>query len=257
MSKSGSFKKKRIYFSQVSNNALRDNTLSLKAKGLYGLIQSYLTIEDFTLYKPFLEKQCKEGQKAFDSAWKELKKSGYLVQERYKDENGHFYWQYDLLNEVDHIPNIHSNNVHPSQNVPYGEVPLYNNTLSNNTDLNNTKESNTNLQFLWEIGWSDEVNPYIKIYLDIRSLYKNKRHKRVSEYNIQFIERAIKNIIGNLPEYNLITGEETNMQEEFASGVHDYFKELPEGRDGDIVHFLKVVQPRYFEITGSDIVEKD
>jgi hypothetical protein len=45
----GSFRKKKTYFSQVSNEALRDNTLSLKAKGLYALIQSYITIENFTL----------------------------------------------------------------------------------------------------------------------------------------------------------------------------------------------------------------
>ena len=34
----GSFKGKKVYFSQVSNHAIRDNTLSLKAKGLYSLI---------------------------------------------------------------------------------------------------------------------------------------------------------------------------------------------------------------------------
>jgi len=239
MSKSGSFKKKRIYFSQVSNNALRDNTLSLKAKGLYGLIQSYLTIEDFTLYKPFLEKQCKEGQKAFDSAWKELKKSGYLVQERYKDENGHFYWQYDLLNEVDHIPNTHSNNVHPSQNVPYGEVPLYNNTLSNNTDLNNTKESNTNLQSLYKIGWPGEVEPYVKSYLEIRSKFRNKKHKRINKKYIAFINDTVNKLIGNSVDLDI-----------FKETVEEYFRDLPENNDGDIVYFLQVSQPRYFMITG-------
>ena len=53
MRNSGTFRKKKIYFSQVSNEALRDENLSLKAKGLYALIQSYITIENFILYKDF------------------------------------------------------------------------------------------------------------------------------------------------------------------------------------------------------------
>ena len=244
MNKSGSFKKKRIYFSQVSNNALRDNTLSLKAKGLYSLIQSYLTIPDFDLYKSFLEKQCKEGQKAFDSVWKELKESGYLVQERCKGispkgKKGCFYWQYDLLNEVDRIPNTHTNNVHPSQNVPYGEVPLYNNTLNNNTDLNNTKESNTNLQFLWEIGWSGEVEPYVKSYLGIRDMFRNKKHKRIKKKYVKFINDAVIKLIGSSVDLDM-----------FTETVEEYFEDLPENNDGDIVYFLQVSQPRYFMITG-------
>lgn len=42
---------KNPYFSQVSNVALRDSRLSLKAKGLYSLIESYITMENYVLYK--------------------------------------------------------------------------------------------------------------------------------------------------------------------------------------------------------------
>lgn len=93
----GAFKHKRIYFSQVSNTALRDTNMSLKAKGLYSLIQSYITIENFTLYKTTLQKMCKEGRDGFNSAWNELKKCGYLVQYKYKDKSGAFYYEYELL----------------------------------------------------------------------------------------------------------------------------------------------------------------
>jgi hypothetical protein len=246
MNKSGMFKKKRVYFSQVSNNALRDTNLSLKAKGLYSLIQSYLTIPDFDLYKSFLEKQCKEGQKAFDSAWKELKEAGYLVQERYKGvsskgKKGCFCWQYDLLDTSNHTPNVHSDNVHPSQNVPYGEGGIYNNTLSNNTDLNNTKESNTNLQSLYKIGWSGEVEPYIKSYLKIRSKFRSKKHKRINKKYIAFINDTVNKLIGN--------GVDLDM---FKETVEEYFEDLPENNDGDIIYFLQVSQPRYFMITGDD-----
>ena len=51
--KSGMIRKKRTYYAQVSNVALRDETLSLKAKGLLAIIESYLTLDGFTLYKDF------------------------------------------------------------------------------------------------------------------------------------------------------------------------------------------------------------
>ena len=93
----GKFRKKSN-FSIVSNYILRDNCISLKAKGLYALIQSCITIKDFTLYKGYLQSKCCEGKKAFESAWQELKKSGYLVQYRMQDkESKQFYWEYELL----------------------------------------------------------------------------------------------------------------------------------------------------------------
>lgn len=66
----------------IANSVARDRNLSLKAKGLYALIQSCLEDQqfDFIHFKPALEAECKEGSQAFDSAWKELKQSGYLKQ---------------------------------------------------------------------------------------------------------------------------------------------------------------------------------
>lgn len=72
----GKFRKKKVNFSMISNEIIRDDTVSLKSKGLYALIQSYITLEDFSLYKGFLLSKCKEGKKAFDAAWKELKDAG-------------------------------------------------------------------------------------------------------------------------------------------------------------------------------------
>lgn len=84
-------------FTQVSTFALLDNNLSLKGKGLYSLIQHYITIKDFTLYKATLKKDCVEGEKSFESAWKELKDKGYLVQHKYKNAKGAFYYEYELI----------------------------------------------------------------------------------------------------------------------------------------------------------------
>ena len=100
MNESGKFvSKQRSNFSMVGNTILRDDRMSLKAKGLYALIQSYITTPNFTLYKGFLENKCKEGKKAFDAGWKELKKSGYLIQHKKKGENSKFYYEYELVED--------------------------------------------------------------------------------------------------------------------------------------------------------------
>ena len=141
-----SFKSKKVNFTQVSNSIILDDTISLKAKGLYGVIQHYITIPNFILYLNTLKKTIKEGDHTFNTAWKELKEKGYLLQERKRDsKTGKFYYLYELLD----IPNPpHSDFPHTdnpqSGNPPYGKPPIYNNTDINNTDLINTNKNNNN-----------------------------------------------------------------------------------------------------------------
>lgn len=140
----GSFRTKRIPFTQVPNTLIRDKNISLKAKGLYMLIQSYITIPDFVLYKSYLMKRCAEGEKAFDSAWKELKKAGYLKQYKYRNkEDTGFTYEYDLLD----IPEI-DDKIVDSQNggvdLDPQNVPLQNVDLQKGGDINNTDSINTN-----------------------------------------------------------------------------------------------------------------
>ncbi len=199
--RSGQFRKKKIYFTQVSNVALRDSSLSLKAKGLYALIQSYLTIEDFTLYKNTLKKHLKEGEKAFESTWKELKDAAYLIQYRLQDpKTKQFYYEYELLDE----PNIElANKIHNSQNrkkheekshtpkkVGMGEknekskkaIPTKKEGMDNgysgkvgvhnNTDLNNTNLNNIN------ISSSSEDEEEVKKILDICQIQEFKLSRK-------------------------------------------------------------------------------
>lgn len=98
----GKFRPRRVNFAPVSNLALQDSRLSLKAKGLYALIQSYIGKPNFDLYKRTLKAQCTEGQKAFDTVWKELKDTGYLKIYRIPSgENDKFEYEYELLDEAD------------------------------------------------------------------------------------------------------------------------------------------------------------
>lgn len=100
----GRIRKRENPFSQISNVLIRDKNISLKAKGLYALIESYLNIPDFTLYKDMLCSCCLEGSGAFDSAWNELKKAGYLVQYKTKGEKGTFVYEYELLEVPESTP---------------------------------------------------------------------------------------------------------------------------------------------------------
>lgn len=70
----GKFRKKCGY-ATVSLCALRDENLSLKAKGLYSIIESYIRIPDFVLWKNTLIKCSTDGIRSFNTAWDELKKA--------------------------------------------------------------------------------------------------------------------------------------------------------------------------------------
>ena len=93
----GQFRKKKG-FTNVGNSVVRNRHLSLGAKGLYTLIQSFITMPDKSfLQKDFLN-MSKEGKKAFLSAWNELKEQGYIVKYVYR-VNGGFFNEYDLMDE--------------------------------------------------------------------------------------------------------------------------------------------------------------
>lgn len=104
----GSFRKRQS-FTMASNSAIRDKNMSLKAKGLYTLIMSYITLPDLSLTKDFLRKHCKEGKKAFEAAWAELKEKGYLkIYMQPSSDRGRWCVQYDLLDEADLADGVHT-----------------------------------------------------------------------------------------------------------------------------------------------------
>ena len=85
-------------FTVVQNEITRDTHISLKAKGLYLVIQAYISMPDKKWTKEDFMRLAKEGNKAFDSAWKELKESGYLKVHIMSD-NGRWRTEYELLDE--------------------------------------------------------------------------------------------------------------------------------------------------------------
>ena len=83
-------------FTQVTNHITRDNTISLKAKGLYLVIQANITNPNREYSKEDFFAMTSEGEKAFESAWKELKDKGYLKVHNFPN-GGSFRIEFDLL----------------------------------------------------------------------------------------------------------------------------------------------------------------
>ena len=250
---SGAFRKKKVYFSQVSNSALRDNSLSLKAKGLYSIIQSYITIENFTLYKNTLIKACKESKTAFENAWKELKVQGYLKQYKIQSSNGTFYYEYELLDEKkqespEKITRIQTHKTQVVDNPLHGGTGVYNNTDKTNTESNNTDYSlhQLNVDGIYtkadaicadsSLPDYEMINKFYQAYLKALKYY-GYRQKRIKKENAEDILFDIGTIIQSGVDFEM-----------WKECVNDYIGNLPKGNDGDIQCFLKA-SPRYFMIS--------
>lgn len=92
-------------FTAVQNTVARDENLSLRAKGLFLVIQADITIPNKVCKKSdFFNKAC-EGEKAFESAWNDLKEAGYLKTHVYT-RDGKFVNEYELLDEA--VPGPHT-----------------------------------------------------------------------------------------------------------------------------------------------------
>lgn len=107
-------KKKQNNYAQVHVNMLRDRKLSLKAKGLGAVLESYSN--DFTVSVKSIEINSADGNRAVKTAIKELEAGYYLFRFQTRDKAGRFitYWAFDsekldvdylreLINELDKV----------------------------------------------------------------------------------------------------------------------------------------------------------
>lgn len=215
MAESGRFRRKKTNFSMVSNEILRDKTVSLKAKGLYALIQSYVTLEDFVLYKGFLMSHCVEGRKAFDTAWGELKRKGYLVQYRMKDKENHFYYEYELLDEKS--PDVPKGINGNFSDAPFGnnaKCVAYEKCIAKNGEYINNTLQNNNLQ--------NNIVPN-HIYVTEAEIMKQIGYNH--QMQDDFTENLVMLMVDvlNTPDDSLIRVNQENLK---ASVVKQRFKKI-------------------------------
>ena len=198
----GKFRKRRNKFSQISNIAIQDETMSCQSRFLYCLISSYISIPDFQLYKSFIQRKASLGKDAFNKYWKELKDRKYLIQYELRDEKGHIYYEYELLDEPakddeinnDQIDDFNKNGVGDSNggltvsgfSGTGKTAPLIinkkNNIKKNNINFNNNTKS-SNSEFLVDSFFSkivvdqkeELINTKLKTFLS--KLKKNELDK--------------------------------------------------------------------------------
>jgi len=207
---------------------------------LYSLIQRFITIENFVLYKTTLTKQCKEGEKAFEAAWKELKTFGYLIQHQMQGAKGHFRYEYELLDEPIHTPKKEG-----VDKGGGGKGGVYNNTDLNNTDLNNTDLNN----ILKKIKGSKYLGTCtIDDFEEVLSYYFNKYTERTGKQHPELNAKCCDTLARNLFIVNDDQVYELEPKELFSM-IDKHFQTKYRETDWNIMHFAneEIMKMRFFD----------
>lgn len=80
-------------YSVIANQALRDERLSFRARGIFAFLMSQP--DNWSVRSDALSHNAKEGRDAIRAALNELEECGYLQRKKYQDSNGH--WKTDTV----------------------------------------------------------------------------------------------------------------------------------------------------------------
>lgn len=156
-------------FTVMSNYHFQDKEISLKAKGLLGLMLSLPSNWDYSVNG--LVAIVKENKAAVQTALKELEEHKYLKRTRVQDETGRFDYIYDIYEKpYDKLPwtenqctEIQCTEVQCTENQP--QI----NTNKQSTNKQNTKELNTN-EYKEKNIKKESVNSVIAEYTENKDL---------------------------------------------------------------------------------------
>ena len=156
-------------FAVMSNYHFQDKEISLKAKGLLGLMLSLPSNWDYSING--LVAIVKENKAAVQSALKELEEHKYLKRTRVQDETGRFDYVYDIYEKpYDKLPWTENRctDIQCTEN-PCTENQPQINTNKQNTNKQNTKELNTN-EYKEKNNKKESVNSVIAEYTENKDL---------------------------------------------------------------------------------------
>ena len=156
-------------FTVMSNYHFQDKEISLKAKGLLGLMLSLPSNWDYSVNG--LVAIVKENKAAVQTALKELEEHKYLKRTRVQDGTGRFDYIYDIYEKpYDKLPwtenqctEVQCTEVQCTENQP--QI----NTNKQNTNKQNTKELNTN-EYKEKNIKKESVNSVIAEYTENKDL---------------------------------------------------------------------------------------
>lgn len=156
-------------FTVMSNYHFQDKEISLKAKGLLGLMLSLPSNWDYSVNG--LVTIVKENKAAVQSALKELEEHKYLKRTRVQDETGRFDYVYDIYEKpYDKLPCTENRctDIQCTENRCTENQPQIN-TNKQNTNKQNTKELNTN-EYKEKNIKKESVNSVIAEYTENKDL---------------------------------------------------------------------------------------
>ena len=158
-------------FAIVSNEVMKENNLSLKAKGLYALVMSLPDNWDFTLRG--ICAISKENYTAINNAVKELIDAGYCTRQRIKENGKYVGCVYDFFDSKNDAPRLGFLNV---ENLNDNNI---NNSLNNNINPTINNKPNNNIKCV-----SDETHDTQEdglTFNDFYKLYPLKKSKQQAE----------------------------------------------------------------------------
>lgn len=189
-------------FTAMSNYHFQDKEISLKAKGLLGLMLSLPSNWDYSVNG--LVAIVKENKAAVQTTLKELEEHKYLKRTRVQDETGRFDYIYDIYEKpYDKLPwtenqctDIQCTEVQCTENQP--QI----NTNKQSTNKQNTKELNTN-EYKEKNIKKESVNSVIAEYTENKDLqdalhgFVEMRNKARKPLTVRAMKLSL-NVLDNL-----------------------------------------------------------
>ncbi len=174
-------------YTVMSNHHLRNERLSLKAKGLLSMMLSLP--EDWNYTTRGLAKICKEGVDAIGGALRELETAGYIVRHQLRDRQGrisdteYIIYEQPQPKEPD-TPQLDM--ALPDTEKPYMDKPDTEKPAELNIEKSNTQKSITN-------GSSTDSIPFREIAADVPPERKGREMRSVTEMK-NYRDLILKNI---------------------------------------------------------------
>lgn len=204
-------------FTRIVNEALQDERLSFKARGLLAYMLS--KPDNFRFYLDELVKHTTDKKDSIRTGMKELELLGYVHRYSVKNERGKITsWELDIYE---------SPSLRPESGFPVVENPAL---ITNDNTITNDKRLNKYIDF------KSIQNPFFQTYLKHFALKKNKQHMRITDEQYQSISEQIH----QLQSFGVTA-------EEWEAEVTDHFRELPKSNNGNIIAFLHAA-PRRFDV---------
>ena len=184
-------------YTSMSNYHLKDERLTLKAKGLLSLMLSLPEEWDYSVRG--LEKICLESKNTINSILNEIERYGYLKRKRIYENGKITNWEYLIFEKSQTEYDLHPKN----EDIENQDIENWdNNKILNNKILNNNKKEIIKEKRYFE---DDNLNDLFKDFLSMRKKIKavnsdraitlliNKLSKYDDKTKIKMIENSIEN----------------------------------------------------------------